>query len=196
MSWNGTKITINRSFAKESELQHWLAARLPGARTEVVSHRSTQTRADIVVGDCIIECKLILDRDKAHQAYSQARMYAAHLGKKQVVLVGQPPVSQSDRTATINAVRALQTTDRHLAVYWVSGETLLVVGDRRPSPLDRLRFNTVPTLAWDKILITVGFAAVFAGLGHVMYRNPVLGGAIGTGIGVVNGVTEKRFDTF
>lgn len=129
-------------FNTEEDLQYWLADRLRAAgyqpQMEVVTHDRHNTRADIVCGDTVIECKKTLDRDAMHQAVSQATMYASHLGLSKKIVVGMPPSSAAAQKSAESAAVAIMSVDPNLSVYWVNQAGVVPVGQHRASVLDAI----------------------------------------------------------
>lgn len=129
-------------FSSKEQLQNWIADRLRASgyrpQLEVVTHTRHKTRADIVCGDTVIECKKILDRDAMHQAASQAAMYAHHLGKSKKVIVGMPPFNASAQSSAKSAAAAIMSADANLSVYWVNQSGMFPVEQHRGSVLDKV----------------------------------------------------------
>ena len=130
-------------FASEVELQYWLADRLRAAgyqpQMEVVTHDRHNTRADIVCGDTVIECKKTLDRDAMHQAASQASVYAVHLGLSGKVIVGMPPSSAAAQRSARSASVAIMSADPNISMYWINQSGVFPVEQHRASVLDKVQ---------------------------------------------------------
>lgn len=158
-------------FSNEKALQEWLAQQLrqrgENCQLEVITHGAAQTRADIVTRDTVIECKHTLTREKIHAAYGQATMYAKHLGKDSIVLVGMPPFNDSEQRSAINAAKALQTADRTLSIYWLTQAGLVPLGEARSSVLDALsktrRGAVVPTWRLLASICWIVFGLIYGG---------------------------------
>lgn len=137
-----------RASVSERDLQQWLASLLYASgvpcQVEVQTHHQHRTRADIITDDTVIELKRVLDREKIHQAYSQAQIYAAHLGKPNIVLAGLAP-SPSARHDAISAIVALQSIHPTLTAYWLTPDSITQIGVKRGSVLDRIHLTTRPT---------------------------------------------------
>lgn len=130
-------------FASEVELQYWLADRLRAAgyspEVEIVTDARHKTRADIVCGDTVIECKKTLDRDAMHQAASQASVYAVHLGLSGKVIVGMPPSSAAAQRSARSASVAIMSADPNISMYWINQSGVFPVEQHRASVLDKVQ---------------------------------------------------------
>lgn len=127
----------------EKELQNWLQYQLINSgfqcQDEVETHPKAKTRADLVTPIEVIECKKVLTRDSVYQAHAQANMYAHHLGREAIAIVGQAPLDFDAKQSAVAASLALMTVDSRLSVYFASpiGLTPVVRGQPLTS-IDRL----------------------------------------------------------